>query len=1127
MSFNILVMFAIILPLQASSSYSERTKVSLKLIDVPLEQIIKEIESKTDFKFVYKIENINLKRKISIDADKKEVKAVLEDIFSKSNTFFKVINKQIFLTKKDKNSNLKIPDIQEIKIISGTVTSIDGTPLPGVNILIKGSTTGTQTDFDGKYNIATKKGDILIFSYLGMETINKTVGDEKVIDIVMLEDAASLDEVVIVSFGKQKKNSMVASITTVKPEDIRVPSSNLTTGLLGQVAGLTGFQAGGEPGADNVAFFIRGITTFGFNQGPLILIDGVELTVEDLARIHPDDIAAFSIMKDATATALYGARGANGVVFITTKEGKEGPLKVNARIEYSTSQPTDNVEFADAVTYMNMHNEALTTRNPFGVELYSPRKIDNTIAGTNPLLYPVTDWMEELFKDYAINKRMNINLSGGGKKARYYVALGASQDTGILQVPEVNNYNSNIDLKRYMFRSNINLDLTETTELKLGFNANYVDYTGPIDGGAAVYNSVIATNPVLFRPFYEKDEANEFTDHILFGNADPNFPGAVSGNPYADVVSGYRENLESKIIAQLELSQDLKMITEGLSFKTILNITRASNYSINRGSNPYYYNPVLNIAADGTESIFLQQLNPDLQDNTLTLQGTSSSSIATTYFESRLTYNKTIKDKHDVTALAVYTLNNRLNSIDGTNLQTSLPFRNMGLSGRFTYAYDDRYLAELNFGYNGSERFAANERYGLFPAFGLGWVVSNESFMDGKIKDIFTRLKFRASYGFVGNDAIGDPNDRFFYLSEVNLSDGTQGYTFGQDFNVSTNGVSTNRYSNPLITWETSEKMNIGVEMKLFNKIDIEVDVFEERRSNILLETILPSSLGFEAEVLDNVGEARSYGIDGMLSYSQNFSNGMWIQGRANYTFATSEITKYSEPDYTATPWLSRVGQPINQQYGLIAERLFVDQAEVNNSPAQQFGDYGPGDIKYRDINGDGIISGLDAVPIGNQTSPEIVYGFGISTGYKGFDVSCFFQGLANRSFFINPVATAPFVGGKQLLKVWADDYWSENNRDPYARWPRLSDELIANNTQTSTWFLQDGAYLRLKNVEVGYTLPEKLVSKIGMQKIRFYATGQNLALWSTFKLWDVEMGGNGLSYPNQKVFNIGAQISL
>jgi TonB-linked SusC/RagA family outer membrane protein len=1011
------------------------------------------------------------------------------------------------------------------KTVTGTVFDETGGPLPGATVTIKGTTKGVSTDFDGLFSIDAKSTDVLVVSFMGYASQEITVGAKTSFNITLQPDVSTLDEIVLVSFGQQKKKSIVSSITTVKPDELKVSSSNLTTALAGKVSGLIAYQRGGEPGRDNAEFFIRGVTTFGYASSPLILIDGVELGVSDLRRLHPDDIAAFSIMKDASATALYGARGANGVIFVTTKEGVEGPVRVSARIETSMSQPTRDIELADPITYMRMGNEAVRTRDPLGLLPYSLEKIENTIAGTNPLLYPTTDWYKELFKDYTINNKMNFSLNGGGKTARYYVSVAASQDNGILEVPEVSNFNSNIKFKQYNLRSSTNINLTETSTLKLSFNVNFEDYTGPMNGGSDVYKQVMRTNPVLFRPFYEKDEANEFTKHILFGN----YGNGDYLNPYAEMVRGYQETNSNKIIAQLEFNQDLDFVTEGLDFKLIFNGTQNSSYQALRFYDPYYYSPRLSKL---TGQISLTALNPEDGTETLAFAQRNRYIATSTYVESNLSYQKEIDDDNEVSGLVVFTMNDRLSTLsdrdlqasEAQQLQKSLSYRNMGLAGRFTYANQQKYFAEFSFGYNGSERFAKKERWGFFPSVALGWMASDEAFMEST-KDAITKLKFKGSYGLVGNDQIGGADDRFFYLSQVDLNSG--GYATGENFGFFQNGVSIQRYANEDITWETGKKMNIGFELGLFNKLDLDVDVFREDRENILADRIIPSSLGLQAGVRANIGEARSEGIDGTLVYTENFKNDIWMQFRGNFTYATNKITKLEEPDYSATPWLSRIGQPINQVWGYVAERLFVDQAEVNNSPVQTFGEYSGGDIKYRDINQDGKISALDRVPIGNPTVPEITYGLGLSAGYKNFDISCFFQGSANSSFWINTVETAPFFREQQLLKAYADSYWSETNRDIYALWPRLDENLNANNTQTNTWFMQDGGFLRLKQAEIGYSLPQKVIDRLKMEKVRFYATGSNLFVLSKFKLWDPELAGKGLEYPNQRVINVGVNLSF
>ncbi len=988
------------------------------------------------------------------------------------------------------------------RTIRGKITDQQGAPLPGVTITILGTTRGVITDNDGSYSIDVASTDRLVYSFIGLESQIVDVGNQTTINVTMKEKTEELEDVTVVAFAKQKKESVLASIETVKPEELRVPSSNLTTALAGRMSGIISYQRSGEPGQDNAEFFIRGVTTFGYKKDPLILIDGIELSSAELSRLHPDDIAAFSIMKDATATALYGARGANGVILVTTKEGREGKAKVNIRWESSMSQPTKNIELADPITYMKLHNEAVRTRDPLGELPYSP----------TPYVYPATDWQNLLLKDYTMNHRLNFNISGGGTVARYYISGGITQDNGILEVPKENDFNNNIDLKKYVIRSNVNINLTKTTEVILRVHGNFDDYRGPIRGGTETYQMIMRSNPVLFPAYYAPDEANKYVQHILFGN----FGNGNYINPYAEMVKGYKESSTSMMLAQFELKQDLKFITEGLHFRLLGNTTRDSYFDVQRSYAPFFY--YVNSYNNRTDEYKLRLLNSDSGREYLDYLEGQKEVASTFYAESALDYDRTFGEDHTVSGLLVGIMRQYLKGNAG-DLQRSLPSRNLGLSGRFTYAYQTKYFVEFNFGYNGTERFSANERFGFFPSAGVGWYVSKEKFWE-PLLPTFSKLKLKATYGLVGNDAIGSDSDRFFYLSNVNLNDGNRGFKWGADGGYSRNGVSISRYANDKITWETATKTNLGVEVGLFDKIDIEADFFTEYRTNILMDRLSFSTFGLQAATKANVGEASSRGIDASIDVQHNFNKDLWLTARGNFTYAKGIYEKVEEPDYSATPWKSRVGQPITQQWGYIAERLFVDDKEVANSPRQELGSIVMGgDLKYRDINNDDRISSLDQVPIGFPTTPEIIYGFGASMGYKSVDLSLFFQGSARSSFWI--------LANNALLKAYADSHWSEANRDIYALWPRLSYKWENNNLVRNTWYMQDGTFLRLKSVELGYSLPKNLYQRFGIEYMRLYGSGTNLLTFSRFKLWDPEMGGNGLGYPVQRVLNIGLQISF
>jgi TonB-linked SusC/RagA family outer membrane protein len=502
------------------------------------------------------------------------------------------------------------------------------------------------------------------------------------------------------------------------------------------------------------------------------------------------------------------------------------------------------------------------------------------------------------------------------------------------------------------------------------------------------------------------------------------------------------------------------------------------------------------------------------------------------YYEFVTEYNRKFKELHEVGGLLVFNFSESLNTLGGDSAFSTLPSRNMGLSGRFSYNYDSRYFTEFNFGYNGSEKFAKNNRFGFFPSVGFGWILSNEDWFNEKIPDV-NMLKLKFTHGLVGNDGISSADDRFFYLSQVNLQSDDYGYTWGTDFNSYYQGYIIDRYSNSDVTWEVAEKTNYGLELGLFNDFNLQVDYFTEHRSKIYMSRdYIPSTMGLTTTISSNLGEVKSNGIDLSIDYNKAFNSGLIISGRGNFTYATNEVLINGEPDYTYD-YLSRIGHPVNQAWGLVAERLFIDQADIDNSPEQFNGfssssnTYMPGDIKYTDINQDGVVNELDRVPIGKPTVPEIVYGFGVSASYKGYDFSVFMQGVARTSFFINPNDISPFVNERNALDVIADNHWSINNPDPNAFWPRLSTYAIANNEQQSTWWQRDGDFLRLKNVEIGYTFPDRSSGLFSGLNTRIYFSGLNLLTFSKFDLWDTEMGGNGLGYPPQKVYNIGLQVNF
>ena len=1131
-----LLLAVLLLAVSASWMYAQTRKITLDADNQSVAQVLKQIEQKSGFTFFYKDNVVDLNRKVSVSAKDEDILSVLGKVFAGTPVTAAISgDKTISLSKADVPATAPAASAQTRGggTVTGSVLDTSGQPVVGATVMVEGTQNGVVTDLDGRYSIRNVPANgLLRFSCLGYEDQVKHVNGASSVNAIISEVSQSLDAGVVVAFGTQKKESVLASIATVNPTELKVPSSNLTTALAGRVAGLVSYQRSGEPGEDDASFFVRGVTSFSYAASPLILIDGIQMTSTDLARLQPDDIASFSILKDATATALYGAQGGNGVIMVTTKEGREGPASISFRYETSVSEPTRMIELTDPITYMNLNNEAVLTRDPTALTPYSQSKIDNTAKGTNPYMYPTNDWYNLLFKKSTVNHRANFNVNGGGKVAQYYIAGTFNKDTGVLKTEKGSD--NNININKFQLRSNINIKMTKTTDVVVRLSGTFDDYSGPLNGGSALFQKVMRSDPVAFPATFAADAANKSTNHILFGNADTgNYI-----NPYADMVRGFKSYSTSKMAASVEVKQNLAFITEGLKLRAMFSTDRYSYFDLTRSYNPYYYS--IGYYDKNTGQYVLNALNPNGGTEYLSYSEGTKTVNTTNYGQAILSYGRDF-GKHNISLMTVGQIRHYQTGNAGSLLM-SLPQRNLGLSGRATYNYDSRYFLEFNFGYNGSERFAKNERWGFFPSFGGAWLVSNEPFWkkaDNFLTRTLTKLKLKGTYGLVGNDQIGSSSDRFFYMSDITMNDSARKYSWGENYNYTQNGISINRYGNDKITWEVAKKMNLGVELGFFDELEISAEYYTEYRTNILMSRAdIPSSMGLLVDVKSNIGEASGHGVDLSADWNHSFSRDFWISGRANFTYAKTRYEVFEEPDFSATPWRSHVGQPIGQTWGYVAERLFVDDREVANSPIQNFGTSAVmgGDIKYRDINGDDRISSLDRVPIGYPTRPEIIYGFGLSTGFKGLDFSFFFQGLGHESFWIDVNNTAPFIDPNtsnsvveknQLMKVYADDHWSENNRNVRALWPRLSATLNQNNSQTSTWFMRDGSFLRLKSVELGYRFPDHLMRKAYIKNLRIYTSGTNLLTFSKFKLWDPEMAGSGLGYPVQRVFNFGVQLTF
>lgn len=1153
MKITILILFVGLM--QASgAAFSQR--VTIKSKNQSLTKILTVISKQTGYNIFWSSESVRNLPKIDVDFENTSLEDALKTTLKGTSLQYTISNKAVVIKlMAQQQERSTIPEVITDITVTGAVKDSRGQILPGASITdVSNPKLGTITDNNGNFVLTVKAGSVLRISSVGFTSQTFTVSQtNKTLVVILEDDVRHTEEVVITAYGrKERKEAIVGSVTTIKPAELKIPASNLTSALAGQAAGIIAYQPTGQPGQDNAQFFIRGVTTFGYKVDPLILIDNIELSTNDLARLNVDDIASFSILKDASATALYGARGANGVILVSTKEGKIGKLDINIRVENSMSQNTQSIQVADPITYMNLFNEATLTRDPTQPLPFNQDKINNTLStinkspGYNPYVYPAVDWLKTLLKQRTSTQRGNMSISGGSPLARYYIAGSYSLDHGNLAEDPNNNNSNNIKFQNYQLRSNVNLTLTKTTEAILRFSGNFSSYQGPLttDGSfnSDIYNLALHTSPVLFPAFFPADQANASTQHILFGAPAGSYNSIPFNNPYALLLRGHKTSAESRVLAQLELNQKLDFITQGLNFHGLFETNRYSYFDSNLSYNPFYYNVASYDRASNAYT--LNWLNQKVGDATEYLGYYPGQPNITTnlYLQGNIDYSRQFNN-HNISGTVVMTQQQIVysNAQDPVThqptLQYSLPHRNMGIAGRAAYNYKGRYFAEFNFGYNGSERFSEQHRYGFFPTIGGGWLLSDEEFFR-PLTNIFNRVKIRGSYGLVGNDAISDR--RFFYASDVNLAGGG-GAEFGTNRGYARPGVAINNYADPNVTWETSKQMNLALEITTLKNLNITAEYYNYNRYNILQKRAsIPTTNGLEADIYANLGKANSKGLDLSADYKQRAGRDWLFSARGNFTLAANKYTYFEEPDYPE-PWRHTVGQPIRAGYGYVAERLFVDDAEAQSSPPQIFSSTGKaprgGDIKYRDLNGDGVIDQRDETFIGYPQVPEMVYGYGFSVQFKNFDLSAFFQGQARVSFFIDPNKVSPFVqsndayvyGNTQLLKQFADNHWSEGNQNIYALYPRLgvNSNDIQNNLQSSTWWLRDGAFMRLKSAEFGYTLPASVLKRFGMRKCRIYLNGLNLITWSSFKLWDPELGGNGFAYPIQKVFNVGLNVNL
>lgn len=1006
---------------------------------------------------------------------------------------------------------------QETLTASGLVMDETGEALIGVNISVKENPSqGTITDVDGHFKLTgIRRGNTLVVSYVGYETQNiKMTKNDQRMRIVLAESTTLVDEVVVTASGKvQKKINVTGAITSVDVATLKTPATSVSNMLGGRVPGIISVTRSGEPGNDFSEFWIRGISTFGAGQGALVLIDGIE---GDLNLLDPEDIESFSILKDASSTAVYGVRGANGVVLVTTKKGKAGKLnlnvKVNAGLSYSPRMP----EYVNAATYAELANEASTTRG--GVPIYTDVDLALFRNHMDSDLHPDVNWRDVILRDYTWNQQYFLSASGGGEVARYYVSAGfTTKDALFKQDKAVNRYDTNVKYNKFNFRANVDVNLTPTTTLSLNeetviINQNYPGYG---NDSKLLWQAQANLTPVTVPLMYTTGQAPGYgTDRTTI-------------SPYVLLnMTGYQNSYSNNNKITLTLTQDLKAITPGLSVMGLFNYDGNSNLVQTRGKMPAIY------YANGRKRNGELDLEK-VQESVEPYFSRSTYADRKYYFEFRVNYDRVFNQVHRVGGLITAYWSD-YSTANWTALLTAIPKRYNSYASRFSYSYNDTYMVEFNMGYTGSEAFEKGKKFGWFPAVSLGWSPTQYKWYQDR--NFFVNyLKFRASYGIVGNDRLTwDDSVRFPYLTLVGSS--------GSGIWNNGTGLTETQVGSSNLRWEKAKKYNFGIDARFFHeRFELTMDFFKDIRSGIYQQRqSVPEEVGMVSLPWANVGEMKSWGADGHISYTQPFGRGndKYLVVRANYTQSMNEITHYEE-DIKRYPYQSAVGYQNGINRGLIALGLFKDETDIQNSPRQDFGTYMPGDIKYKDVNGDGVVNSDDVVPLKYSYVPQIQYGFATEFNWKNFNVSVLFEGVSRVTYFRGGNMYQPFSGSKtgNVITDFADpsNRWISREisgtaatENPNAKYPRLYYGGSGNNSQNSTFWLADGSYLRLKNVQISYTLKNDFFAKFGLQKAVISVIGDNLAVWSKEKILDPSQAGdNGTAYPLQRVYTLQLNLTF
>lgn len=1003
---------------------------------------------------------------------------------------------------------------KQIKSLKGRVLDINGQPLIGVTVRNKSNETGVVSDVDGYFSIEVERGETIEFSYIGFKSQEILIKNQTSLEIVLQEDVQELDEVVVIGMGTQRKVSVIGSIASVNVNEVNAPQRSLTASLSGRIAGATIVQRSGEPGSDIANFWIRGISTFGNSKSPLILVDGVERSMDDIVT---EEIESFSILKDASATAVYGVRAANGVVLITTKKGVAQPKpSISVKMESGFSEFTRLPQYLDASNYARLYNEAQ------GFVTYDEDWISNMENNVNPYIYPNVNWFDEVFTKGSYNTNANISITGGGAVARYFINSSYFNEQGNLRDNPETEYSTNINLERFNFRSNIDVNLTSSTILNLEIGAILIDTHSPMSNYGEGGDGKTAAQAV----FHHANRATPISNAVrlpigtdangktIWGFGAP--PQIGESNPVEVLMGrGYRTRFSNSVMSQFILNQNLSFLLEGLKFMGNFSFDAVNVSNLQRRKTSATYSAQL----DEEGELIIKEVT---KGNESLQFAKSLANNRAKEVKAQLLYEQTFAEKHRVGGMLMYYQRDYLNASGESSILT-LPYRKQGVAIRSTYGYNDIYFGEFNMGYNGSENFPKSHRFGYFPAVALGYMISNEKFWN---TDFVNILKIRGSVGLVGAEQLPG-NQRYGYLDTY--GGGLGGYNFGESTNV-VSGVGENRIGISNLTWEKGLKKNVGFEIKMLNsRISLDLDLFHEERIDILVQrTSLPAITGYMNNPYANLGRMQNKGIEVTSELVDNWGDFRYrVYG--NFAFTRNKILEKDEAQ-KVSPWRMETGQRYGQQFGLIALGLFKDEEDIATSPKQTFGDVRPGDVKYLDLNGDGIIDIEDRTPIGYSSIPEIIYGFGTQFDYKGFDFGLFFRGQGNVTYTLGGSTFIPFLEGvgKHNLYTKALDRWTVENPNPNAFYPRLMSGRSTNNWELSTRTIYDGSLLRLSDIEIGYSFKKSLIQPLFLSSARIYVIANNVGLWSKWDMWDPETGSpNGAEYPLTRKINIGVKLSF